>query len=233
MWRFSRMLRLADGPDEVHKMVLARRELNRWSKRAEAEASGEPLGAAAPAADGLSEQDTGRQREGAACDRPRPRRGDARPDGVGCSHGADVERRVDRAVVQSASSESIGAPASRSTAPSSVGAGLRWFGRRLRREGDHGRIACGGSAGVVPASTPSPGRCPTLAGPSRALPTEVRPRPTDSARSRAPAVERSRSRSDLRVDDGCDAESAIAVNLSRRAPVARTAGDSCGSPRGP
>jgi acyl-CoA dehydrogenase len=43
LWRFSRMLRLADGPDEVHKMVLARRELNRWSKRAEAEASGEPL----------------------------------------------------------------------------------------------------------------------------------------------------------------------------------------------
>jgi len=40
MWRFSRMLRLADGPDEVHKMVLARRELNRWSKRAEAEADG-------------------------------------------------------------------------------------------------------------------------------------------------------------------------------------------------
>jgi hypothetical protein len=35
------MLRLADGPDEVHKMVLARRELNRWSKRAEAEAAGE------------------------------------------------------------------------------------------------------------------------------------------------------------------------------------------------
>jgi hypothetical protein len=35
------MLRLADGPDEVHKMVLARRELNRWAKRAEAEASGE------------------------------------------------------------------------------------------------------------------------------------------------------------------------------------------------
>jgi len=41
LWRFSRMLRLADGPDEVHKMVLARRELNRWSKRAEAEAAGE------------------------------------------------------------------------------------------------------------------------------------------------------------------------------------------------
>jgi acyl-CoA dehydrogenase len=43
MWRYSRMLRLADGPDEVHKMVLARRELNRWSKRAETEANGEPL----------------------------------------------------------------------------------------------------------------------------------------------------------------------------------------------
>jgi acyl-CoA dehydrogenase len=41
LWRFSRMLRLADGPDEVHKMVLARRELNRWSKRAEAAAAGE------------------------------------------------------------------------------------------------------------------------------------------------------------------------------------------------
>ena len=40
MWRFSRMLRLADAPDEVHKMVLARRELNRWAKRAEAEAEG-------------------------------------------------------------------------------------------------------------------------------------------------------------------------------------------------
>ena len=32
MWRFSRMLRLADGPDEVHKMVIARRELNRRAK---------------------------------------------------------------------------------------------------------------------------------------------------------------------------------------------------------
>ena len=40
LWRFSRMLRLADGPDEVHKMVLARRELNRWAKRAEAEGEG-------------------------------------------------------------------------------------------------------------------------------------------------------------------------------------------------
>jgi acyl-CoA dehydrogenase len=40
LWRFSRALRLADGPDEVHKMVLARRELNRWAKRAEAESAG-------------------------------------------------------------------------------------------------------------------------------------------------------------------------------------------------
>jgi hypothetical protein len=36
MWRFMRMLRVADGPDEVHKMVIARRELNRAAKRAEA-----------------------------------------------------------------------------------------------------------------------------------------------------------------------------------------------------
>jgi acyl-CoA dehydrogenase len=35
MWRFSRMLRIADGPDEVHKMVIARRELNHWAKQAE------------------------------------------------------------------------------------------------------------------------------------------------------------------------------------------------------
>ena len=54
LWRFSRMLRLADGPDEVHKMVLARRELNRWAKRAEAEASGE-LTSAHATADGLSD----------------------------------------------------------------------------------------------------------------------------------------------------------------------------------
>jgi len=37
MWRFMRMLRVADGPDEVHKMVIARRELNRTAKRLEAE----------------------------------------------------------------------------------------------------------------------------------------------------------------------------------------------------
>ena len=32
MWRGLRMLRLADGPDEVHKMVIALRELNRWKE---------------------------------------------------------------------------------------------------------------------------------------------------------------------------------------------------------
>src|SRR5256714_9427202 len=30
MWRSLRMLRLPDGPDEVHKMVIAMREMNRW-----------------------------------------------------------------------------------------------------------------------------------------------------------------------------------------------------------
>jgi acyl-CoA dehydrogenase len=39
MWRFMRMLRVADGPDEVHKMVIARRELNRAAKRVEASKS--------------------------------------------------------------------------------------------------------------------------------------------------------------------------------------------------
>jgi acyl-CoA dehydrogenase len=41
MWRFSRMLKVADGPDEVHKMVIARRELNRAAKRAQGKA-GQP-----------------------------------------------------------------------------------------------------------------------------------------------------------------------------------------------
>jgi hypothetical protein len=35
------MLRVADGPDEVHKMVIARRELNRAAKRADAGDSGD------------------------------------------------------------------------------------------------------------------------------------------------------------------------------------------------
>jgi len=47
MWRFSRMLKVADGPDEVHKMVIARRELHRWAEGAEAGDGGEG-GAAAP-----------------------------------------------------------------------------------------------------------------------------------------------------------------------------------------
>ena len=31
MWRFGRTLRIANGPDEVHKMVIARRELKRFA----------------------------------------------------------------------------------------------------------------------------------------------------------------------------------------------------------
>ena len=52
MWRYSRMLKVADGPDEVHKMVIARRELNRFAKRDEQpEASnGAAAAAAQPAA---------------------------------------------------------------------------------------------------------------------------------------------------------------------------------------
>jgi acyl-CoA dehydrogenase len=34
MWRHGRMLRIADGPDEVHKMVIALRELNRFKVEA-------------------------------------------------------------------------------------------------------------------------------------------------------------------------------------------------------
>ncbi len=42
MWRFSRMLKVADGPDEVHKMVIARRELNHWAREMEGEGEGAP-----------------------------------------------------------------------------------------------------------------------------------------------------------------------------------------------
>src|SRR6187397_2355816 len=42
MWRFSRMLKVADGPDEVHKMVIARRELNHWAKPDDASNGGAP-----------------------------------------------------------------------------------------------------------------------------------------------------------------------------------------------
>jgi acyl-CoA dehydrogenase len=55
MWRFSRMLKVADGPDEVHKMVIARRELNHWAKRAEAE-RGAQDGAGGVAGDAPSPQ---------------------------------------------------------------------------------------------------------------------------------------------------------------------------------
>jgi acyl-CoA dehydrogenase len=30
MWAHGRTLRIADGPDEVHQMVLARREIGRY-----------------------------------------------------------------------------------------------------------------------------------------------------------------------------------------------------------
>jgi acyl-CoA dehydrogenase len=42
MWRQGRWLRIADGPDEVHKMVIALRELNRFKprERAGAQATG-------------------------------------------------------------------------------------------------------------------------------------------------------------------------------------------------
>ncbi len=33
MWRQGRWLRIADGPDEVHKAVVARRELSRFEHR--------------------------------------------------------------------------------------------------------------------------------------------------------------------------------------------------------
>ncbi|MQA74549.1 MAG: acyl-CoA dehydrogenase [Solirubrobacterales bacterium] len=50
MWRYSRMLKVADGPDEVHKMVIARRELNHWAKQAEGERESVPTGRAPTAA---------------------------------------------------------------------------------------------------------------------------------------------------------------------------------------
>ncbi len=49
MWRFSRMLKVADGPDEVHKMVIARRELNKWAEADEGEnGAGQPDRVAQP-----------------------------------------------------------------------------------------------------------------------------------------------------------------------------------------
>ncbi len=50
MWRQGRWLRIADGPDEVHKMVIAVRELNRFKPRepAVAQATGSAGRAATP-----------------------------------------------------------------------------------------------------------------------------------------------------------------------------------------
>src|SRR3954452_3414060 len=42
MWLQLRMLRLADGPDEVHKMVIAMRELNKWRADESAQQNGKP-----------------------------------------------------------------------------------------------------------------------------------------------------------------------------------------------
>jgi acyl-CoA dehydrogenase len=36
MWAYARIMRLADGPDEVHNMVIARRELGRYAEKATA-----------------------------------------------------------------------------------------------------------------------------------------------------------------------------------------------------
>src|SRR5215217_5284970 len=47
LWRHLRMLRLADGPDEVHKMVIATRELNKWRADESAQQNGKPEPAAA------------------------------------------------------------------------------------------------------------------------------------------------------------------------------------------
>ena len=50
MWRQGRWLRLADGPDEVHKMVIALRELNRFKREPADDASAPAPEAAQPAA---------------------------------------------------------------------------------------------------------------------------------------------------------------------------------------
>jgi acyl-CoA dehydrogenase len=56
MWRFMRMLRVADGPDEVHKMVIARRELNRAARKTETPDSGDaPRHAPVSGTDGSAE----------------------------------------------------------------------------------------------------------------------------------------------------------------------------------
>ena len=50
MWRQGRWLRIADGPDEVHKMVIALRELNRFKPREPAVAQAAGSAGRAPTA---------------------------------------------------------------------------------------------------------------------------------------------------------------------------------------
>ena len=49
-WRQGRWLRIADGPDEVHKMVIALRELNRFKPREAAVAEAAGVAGRAPTA---------------------------------------------------------------------------------------------------------------------------------------------------------------------------------------
>ena len=44
LWAYARILRLADGPDEVHNMVIARREVRRMKEKL-----AQPIAAPAPA----------------------------------------------------------------------------------------------------------------------------------------------------------------------------------------
>ena len=105
MWRQGRWLRIADGPDEVHKMVIALRELNRFKPREPAAQrtlgqprSGRP-GVLAPTADhGLTDEQQRLRRgaprlRGSASSGP-SRREDAHSDEVA---GPDGRARLVRA----------------------------------------------------------------------------------------------------------------------------------------
>jgi acyl-CoA dehydrogenase len=59
MWRQLRMLRLADGPDEVHKMVIAMRELNRWQADSASNGGAPETAAAAQPSAGVAAGDAG------------------------------------------------------------------------------------------------------------------------------------------------------------------------------